>query len=58
MCHSGITLFDSRQKGEMKERYVIMNRIEIALNVNTKEEKELVESLVKRANDLAGYPGL
>jgi hypothetical protein len=42
----------------MKERYVIMNRIEIALNVNTKEEKELVESLVKRANDLAGYPGL
>jgi hypothetical protein len=35
-----------------------MNKIEIAMNVNTKKEKELAESLVKRANDLAGYPGL
>jgi adenosylcobinamide-phosphate guanylyltransferase len=58
MCHSGITLFDSRQKGEMKERYVTMNKIEIALNVNTENERKLAESLVKRANDLAGYPGL
>jgi adenosylcobinamide-phosphate guanylyltransferase len=58
MCHSGITLFDSSKKGEVEERYVTMNKIEIAMNVNTKKEKELAESLVKRANDLAGYPGL
>lgn len=59
LCHSGITLFDSaRAKGAVEERYVIMNRAEIALNVNTKKEKELAESLVKRAGDLAGYHGL
>ncbi|AIF85152.1 GTP:adenosylcobinamide-phosphate guanylyltransferase [Candidatus Nitrososphaera evergladensis SR1] len=58
LCHSGITLFDStRAKGTammVEERYVIMNRVEVALNVNTKREKEVAESLVKRANDLAG----
>ncbi len=58
LCHSGITLFDSAKRGAMEERYVTMNRIEIAMNVNTKKEKELAESLVKRASDLAGNPGL
>lgn len=58
LCHSGITLFDSGKRGAMEERYVTINRIEIALNVNTEKERKLVESLVKRANDLAGYPGL
>lgn len=59
LCHSGITLFDSsRAKGAMEERYVTMNKAELAVNVNTKKEKEIAESLVKRANDLAGYPGL
>ena len=51
-CHSGITLFDtSRVAGEtVQERYVVMNRKEIALNVNTKEELELAEKLlVQRA---------
>jgi GTP:adenosylcobinamide-phosphate guanylyltransferase len=34
----------------VKERYVIMNRIEVAANVNTKEELELAEKLlVQRA---------
>jgi GTP:adenosylcobinamide-phosphate guanylyltransferase len=42
----------------MEERYVTMNKAELAVNVNTKKEKEIAESLVKRANDLAGYPGL
>lgn len=58
LCHSGITLFDSAKKGAMEERYVVMNKIEVALNVNTEKERKLAESLVKRANDLAGYPGL
>lgn len=50
-CHSGITVFDtSRIAGEtVQERYVVMNRKEIALNVNTKEELELAELLVQRA---------
>jgi adenosylcobinamide-phosphate guanylyltransferase len=50
-CHSGITVFDtSRVGGEtVQERYVVMNRKEIALNVNTQEELELAELLVQRA---------
>jgi adenosylcobinamide-phosphate guanylyltransferase len=50
-CHSGITVFDTaRIAGEtVQERYVVMNRKEIALNVNTKEEAELAELLVQRA---------
>jgi adenosylcobinamide-phosphate guanylyltransferase len=58
LCHSGITLFDSAKKGVMEERYVTMNKIEITLNVNTEKERKLAESLVKRANNLAGNPGL
>ena len=47
-CHSGITVFDtSRVAGEtVQERYVVMNRKEIALNVNTKEEWGLAEKLL------------
>jgi GTP:adenosylcobinamide-phosphate guanylyltransferase len=30
----------------VKEHYLVMNRKEIALNVNTKEELELVEKLL------------
>lgn len=50
-CHSGITVFDTaRVAGEtVQERYVVMNRKEIALNANTKEEMELAELLVQRA---------
>lgn len=51
-CHSGITIFDTARVadgGETVERYVVMNRKEIALNVNTKEELELAELLVQRA---------
>lgn len=50
-CHSGITVFDTAKvAGEtVQERYVVMNRKEIALNVNTKEELELAELLVQRA---------
>jgi adenosylcobinamide-phosphate guanylyltransferase len=50
-CHSGITIFDTANvAGEtVQERYVVMNRKEIALNVNTKEELELAELLVQRA---------
>jgi adenosylcobinamide-phosphate guanylyltransferase len=50
-CHSGITIFDTAKiAGEtVHERYVVMNRKEIAFNVNTKEEMKLAELLVQRA---------
>jgi adenosylcobinamide-phosphate guanylyltransferase len=50
-CHSGITVFDTARIANetVQERYVVMNRKEIALNVNTKEEAELAELLVQRA---------
>ena len=50
-CHSGITIFDTAGvAGEtVQERYLVMNRKEIALNVNTKEELELAELLIQRA---------
>lgn len=69
-CHSGITLFDAGAaavaavRGEggnklIEERYVTMNEREIAMNVNTKEEKELAELLlVQHAQDLARDDGL
>jgi adenosylcobinamide-phosphate guanylyltransferase len=50
-CHSGITVFDAASTASetVQERYIVMNRKEIALNVNTKEELELAELLVQRA---------
>ena len=48
-CHSGITLFNTMVAvgtKPVKERYLVMNRKEIALNVNTKEELELAEKLL------------
>jgi adenosylcobinamide-phosphate guanylyltransferase len=47
-CHSGITIFNTIAVGTepVKEQYLVMNRKEIALNVNTKEELELAEKLL------------
>ena len=47
-CHSGITIFNTIavDTEPVKERYLVMNRKEIALNVNTKEELELAEKLL------------
>lgn len=47
-CHSGITIFDTSKltEGILNEEYVIMNRMELAVNVNTKEELELAEKLL------------
>lgn len=47
-CHSGITIFNTMGVGGelVEERYLVMNRKEIALNVNTKEELELAEKLL------------
>ena len=47
-CHSGITIFNTRGVGTepVQECYLVMNRKEIALNVNTKQELELVEKLL------------
>jgi adenosylcobinamide-phosphate guanylyltransferase len=51
-CQSGISIFDTSRHAEgiMKEEYFVMEKIEIAVNVNTKEELELAEKLlVQRA---------
>lgn len=48
-CHSGITIFNTIAAvgtEPVKECYLVMNRKEIALNVNTKEELELAEKLL------------
>jgi len=48
-CHSGITVFDTSKvvvDEIIPERYVIMNKDEIAVNVNTKQEIELAEKLL------------
>jgi adenosylcobinamide-phosphate guanylyltransferase len=47
-CHSGITIFNTLavDPGPVQECYLAMNRKEIALNVNTKEELELAEKLL------------
>jgi adenosylcobinamide-phosphate guanylyltransferase len=48
-CHSGITIFNTMAVVDtepVKERYLVMNRKEIALNVNTKEELALAEQLL------------
>jgi adenosylcobinamide-phosphate guanylyltransferase len=48
-CHSGVTIFNTMAIGgtePVKERYLVMNRKEIAVNVNTKEELELAEKLL------------
>ena len=51
-CLSGISIFDTsiQVAGVMKEEYLVAERAEIAVNVNTKEELELAEKLlVQRA---------
>jgi adenosylcobinamide-phosphate guanylyltransferase len=47
-CHSGITIFNTMAVGPrpVQEYYLVINRKEIALNVNTKEELELAEKLL------------
>ena len=47
-CHSGITLFNTIVVGTepVKEHYLVMNRKEIALNVNTREDLDLAEKLL------------
>jgi adenosylcobinamide-phosphate guanylyltransferase len=47
-CHSGITIFNTMtiDTGPVQERYLAMNRKEIALNVNTKEELVLAQKLL------------
>lgn len=47
-CHSGITIFNTMYIGTepVEEFYLVMNRKEIALNVNTKEELELAKKLL------------
>ena len=47
-CHSGITLFNASRISDkpVEELYVTVNMIEIAVNVNTKKEKELAERLL------------
>ena len=51
-CHSGISVFDTSRhsEGTMKEEYLVMEKVEVAVNVNTKKDLELAEKLlVQRA---------
>ncbi|MGI0036540.1 MAG: NTP transferase domain-containing protein [Nitrososphaera sp.] len=55
-CHSGITIFDTAKMGgvAVQEQYIVMDRVELAVNVNSKEELKLAEKLlIQRAQDLA-----
>ena len=48
-CHSGITIFGNAQvsnNSTVQEQHIVMDRIEIAVNVNTREEAELAEKLL------------
>jgi len=47
-CQSGISIFDtSRHSGrELGEEYVVMDKAEVAANVNTKKDLELAEKLL------------
>ncbi len=45
-CHSGITVFDTSkiaQGAAVEEQYIVMNRIPIAVNVNTRADLKLAE---------------
>jgi adenosylcobinamide-phosphate guanylyltransferase len=49
ICNSGISIIDSsRVKGlsNIEEEYLIMDKIQLALNVNTKHELQLAEKLL------------
>jgi adenosylcobinamide-phosphate guanylyltransferase len=51
-CQAGISIFDTSKhvEGIMKEEYLVMEKREIAVNVNTKKDLELAEKLlVQRA---------
>lgn len=47
-CHSGISIFDTSVmgKGISEEEYFLLNRMEIAVNVNRKEDLVLAEKLL------------
>jgi GTP:adenosylcobinamide-phosphate guanylyltransferase len=47
-CYSGISVFDTSRRlgGIIDEEYLVMDKIEIAVNVNTKEELQLAEKLL------------
>jgi adenosylcobinamide-phosphate guanylyltransferase len=60
-CHSGITVFDAVKvgPGPVEEQYAVMNKVKVAVNVNTKEELGLAEKLlVQRAHDFAQNEGI
>jgi adenosylcobinamide-phosphate guanylyltransferase len=51
-CQSGISVFDTSRHAEgiVKEEYLVMDKVEVAVNVNTKEDLELADKLlVQRA---------
>jgi adenosylcobinamide-phosphate guanylyltransferase len=60
-CHSGITVFDAAKvsPGPVEEQHIVMNKVKVAVNVNTKEELGLAEKLlVQRAHDFAQNEGI
>jgi GTP:adenosylcobinamide-phosphate guanylyltransferase len=47
-CQSGISIFDTSRhtEGIIREEYMVMEKKEIAVNVNTKNDLELAEKLL------------
>ena len=60
-CLSGITIIDAAKVGAslIEERYIVMNDVKVAVNVNTKEEVVLVEKLlVQRGHNFTQNEGI
>jgi adenosylcobinamide-phosphate guanylyltransferase len=47
-CRSGISIFDNSKhtEGEIEEEYLVVDKIQVAVNVNTKKDLELAEKLL------------
>jgi adenosylcobinamide-phosphate guanylyltransferase len=57
-CHSGITILDSSKVNRdfsLAEHYIVMNKKELAVNVNTTRELEIAEGLLSRRQELVKY---
>ena len=52
-CHSGITILDSSKVSRdriLEEHYIVMNKKELAVNVNSTRELEMAEAMLDDKN--------
>jgi GTP:adenosylcobinamide-phosphate guanylyltransferase len=52
-CHSGITILDSSKVNPdrtLEEHYIVMNKKELAVNVNSTRELEMAEAMLDDKN--------